>query len=171
MKRYRIEGQEYLAASADAAYAEHTQGWRCVGNLEGGFSPAVPVFVEHPERDFSALDLGTLTKGEEWVAEDLFGAHVDEKLPLFSTEREEQLLGALEAKEEEINQIKELWSDLYWMLTGSQEAPPFEAAAIVGLWDQLTGEYYSYGRVSKQSTFCRPLAVKHVGRALKDGDV
>lgn len=44
LKLFRIEGREYAAESADAAYVRHMEGWHRVTDLGGGFPPLVPVF-------------------------------------------------------------------------------------------------------------------------------
>lgn len=67
VKRFRIEGKLYLAETADSAYAQHMEGWRAITELQGGFKPLVPVFVEHPERFLSALEKGVL--GHEQIEE------------------------------------------------------------------------------------------------------
>src|SRR5690606_23927847 len=82
VKRFRIEGQVYLAETPDSAYAQHMTRWRDVSReMAGGFVPLVPVFQEHPERvvdldevsdEMSAVEKGKrLHKGLERLFEGL----------------------------------------------------------------------------------------------------
>jgi hypothetical protein len=231
MKRYRIDGQVYVAASAEDAYSEHMRGWRDLGELQGPFVPAVPVFVEHPAREIGGLELGRilheaveyktagLTTGrtrsdrqnesnlpkasqdvdpqaalyaflsgaeelppqvrefisavtkeglvevrkdadgsysyheapeipEEGVVEDLAG----QDLPLLSTEREEQLIAALEASQEEVSKLKdelrtfhESWDDVWYMLTGEDNRSVLHGPGIRELWRRLAGDSFGVG--------------------------
>ena len=70
VKRFRIEGQVYLAETPDSAYAQHMTRWRDVSReMAGGFVPLVPVLQEHPEREVEldevADEMSALEKGKQ----------------------------------------------------------------------------------------------------------
>lgn len=62
MNVYRIEGQEYVADSAEQAYAEHMVGWR-VAQFKDGFVPAVPVLVATVPKDVTVHVPGVRSAG------------------------------------------------------------------------------------------------------------